>query len=122
MFLTVAAAVILYVARVGLRAVSNRAAAATTATMLPAKSASSRRQVRPFPIPYVSQSSGVEHDPNSVDLGAKAASTWIQKDCSHEIDYPRLKTEVRGFWTDSDLYLLFISPVHRTEPLVARRQ
>ena len=28
------------------------------------------------------------------------------------MDYPRLKTEVRAFWTDTDLYLLFILSVH----------
>ena len=36
----------------------------------------------------------------------------MEKDCAHQIDYPRLRTEVRGFWTDSDLYLLFISPYY----------
>jgi len=62
-----------------------------------------------FSIPHVSQAPELSSDPNSATW-AKAGSTWIQKDCSHEIDYPGLKTEVRGFWTDSDLYLLFISP------------
>ena len=62
-----------------------------------------------FSIPYVSQAPELNTDPHSATW-AKAASTWIQKDCSHEIDYARLKTEVRSFWTDSDLYLLFISP------------
>ncbi|MGB7845818.1 MAG: carbohydrate-binding family 9-like protein [Candidatus Acidiferrum sp.] len=62
-----------------------------------------------FSIPYVSHAPELNTDPNSVTW-TTAASTWIQKDCSHETDYARLKTEVRGFWTDSDLYLLFISP------------
>src|SRR5204863_374130 len=63
----------------------------------------------------------VRRDPNvakAPDLNTKtnsetwshAAYTWIEKDCTQQIDYPKLKTEVRGFWTDSDLYLLFISP------------
>jgi hypothetical protein len=62
-----------------------------------------------FSIPYVSGDPELNTDPGSATW-AKAASTWIVKDCSHEIDYPKLKTEVRGFWTDSDLYLLFICP------------
>jgi hypothetical protein len=60
-------------------------------------------------IPYISQAPDLNTDPSS-PTWSKGASTWILKDCSHEIDYPGLKTEVRAFWTDSDLYLLFISP------------
>ena len=40
----------------------------------------------------------------------KATSAWIVKDCSRTLDYPKLKTEVKGFWTDTDLYLLFVCP------------
>jgi len=32
------------------------------------------------------------------------------KDCSKVMDYPDLKTEIKGFWSDTDLYLLFICP------------
>ncbi len=39
-----------------------------------------------------------------------AATTWISMDCSKSMDYPKLKTEVRAFWTDTDLYLLFVCP------------
>jgi hypothetical protein len=39
-----------------------------------------------------------------------AALASISKDCSRQIDYPKLKTEIRAFWTDSDLYLLFRCP------------
>lgn len=39
-----------------------------------------------------------------------AAVAWISKDCSKSVDYPKLKTEVRAFWTDTDLYLLFTCP------------
>lgn len=39
-----------------------------------------------------------------------AAVQWISKDCSRQIDYPNIKTEIRGFWTDTDLYLLFHCP------------
>jgi hypothetical protein len=62
-----------------------------------------------FSIPYVSQAPELDTDPHSATW-AKAASTWIAKDCSKEVDYPKLKTEVRAFWTSSDLYLLFICP------------
>ncbi|MBV9301170.1 MAG: carbohydrate-binding family 9-like protein [Acidobacteriaceae bacterium] len=39
---------------------------------------------------------------------AAAESMW--KDCTHPIDYPHLKTEIRAFWTDTDLYFLFRCP------------
>jgi len=38
------------------------------------------------------------------------AATEISKDCSRVIDYPKIRTEVRGFWTDTHLYLLFRCP------------
>jgi hypothetical protein len=62
-----------------------------------------------FTVPHVGQAQELNTDPDS-PTWAYTASTWITKDCTHQIDYPQLKTEVRGFWTDSDLYLLFISP------------
>ncbi len=41
----------------------------------------------------------------------KAASvTSISKDCSHVVDYPKFASKVRGFWTDTHLYLLFECP------------
>src|SRR5262245_31115873 len=39
-----------------------------------------------------------------------ARSAVVVRDCTRTLDYPDLKTEVRGFWTDTDLYFLFISP------------
>jgi hypothetical protein len=62
-----------------------------------------------FSIPHVAQAPNLNTDPNSATW-SHAASAWIEKDCSQQVDYPKLKTEVRGFWTDSDLYLLFVSP------------
>src|SRR2546430_2182122 len=62
-----------------------------------------------FSIPHVAQAPDLNTDPNSATW-SRAASAWIEKDCSQKIDYPKLKTEVRAFWTDSDLYLLFVSP------------
>src|SRR5205807_4314501 len=60
-----------------------------------------------FSIPYVAQPPQLNTHPHSATW-AHAASTWIEKDCTHQLDYPKLKTEVRAFWTSSDLYLLFI--------------
>ena len=48
-------------------------------------------------------------DPRSPEW-RNASSAWIVKDCSRTLDYPNLKTEVRGFWTDTDLHLLFVCP------------
>jgi hypothetical protein len=62
-----------------------------------------------FSVPYLPRAEKLNTDPRSATW-AHAASTWIARDCTHQIDYPKLKTEVRGFWTDTDLYLLFISP------------
>jgi hypothetical protein len=39
-----------------------------------------------------------------------AAAQFMSKDCTRQIDYPNIRTEIRGFWTDSDLYLLFRCP------------
>ena len=62
-----------------------------------------------FSIPHLAKALELNTDPHSATW-SHAASAWIVKDCSQKIDYPKLKTEVRAFWTDSDLYLLFISP------------
>jgi hypothetical protein len=47
---------------------------------------------------------------SSAALWKKAAKATIVKDCTHVVDYPELDSEVRGFWTDHDLYLLFRCP------------
>ena len=62
-----------------------------------------------FSIPYVPQAQELNTDPGS-PIWSRASSTWIEKDCTHQIGYGKLKTEVHGFWTDSDLYLLFVCP------------
>jgi hypothetical protein len=62
-----------------------------------------------FSVVHVSQSPELNTDPHS-PTWAHASATGIARDCSRQIDYAKIKTEVRGFWTDSDLYLLFISP------------
>jgi hypothetical protein len=63
----------------------------------------------PFTIPYHSDSPELTTDPESPPW-RKAAETVIEKDCSRTVSYHELRTEVRGFWTDGDLYLLFICP------------
>lgn len=60
-------------------------------------------------VPYVASAPELNTDPHSATW-AHAASAWIEKDCTQVVDYPKLKTEVRGFWTDTDLYLLFVAP------------
>jgi len=62
-----------------------------------------------FSIPHRPSAGALGTDPKAAVWG-QASSAWIVKDCSRTIDYPDLKTEVRGFWTDTDLYLLFICP------------
>jgi hypothetical protein len=62
-----------------------------------------------FSIPHVAKAPDLNTDPHSA-AWSHAASAWITKDCSQKLDYPRLRTEVRAFWTDDDLYLLFVSP------------
>jgi hypothetical protein len=60
-------------------------------------------------VPHLAKAPELNTDSHSATW-SHAGSSWIVKDCTHQLDYPKLKTEVRAFWTDSDLYLLFISP------------
>ncbi|MEW5978978.1 MAG: carbohydrate-binding family 9-like protein [Acidobacteriota bacterium] len=62
-----------------------------------------------FSIPHSQVKTELNTDPAS-PLWSGAASTWILKDCSRELEYPDLKTEVKAFWTNEDLYFLFICP------------
>jgi hypothetical protein len=62
-----------------------------------------------FSIPHSKSSPELNTNPRSATW-KKAKSAWIVKDCSRTLDYPDLKTEVKAFWTDTDLYMLFISP------------
>ena len=82
------------------------------ATSLPAQAEEPCQVTFPtatFSIPHVASAPELNTDPHS-PVWSRAASASIDKDCTHKIDYPKLKTEVRGFWTDSDLYLLFTCP------------
>jgi hypothetical protein len=60
-------------------------------------------------IPYAKKGADLNTDPSS-PTWSKTRAAVIVKDCTHVIDYPDLKTEVRGFWTSTDLYLLFSCP------------
>ena len=62
-----------------------------------------------FTIAHVPSSPELNSDPQSA-VWRNAKSAVMTKDCTHTIDYPDLKTEIRGFWTDTDLYLLFVCP------------
>ena len=62
-----------------------------------------------FSVPYRRTAPPLSADPKSA-IWDGSASTSIEKDCTHESSYPDLKTDVRGFWTDTDLYLLFRCP------------
>ncbi len=46
----------------------------------------------------------------SSDPWRNAAAQSMSRDCSRQIDYPNLKSTIRAFWTDSDLYILFECP------------
>jgi len=48
-------------------------------------------------------------DPQA-DIWKSAAAQSMSKDCSLQIDYPNITTEIRAFWTDTDLYILFRCP------------
>jgi hypothetical protein len=60
-----------------------------------------------FSVAHVKSAKDLNTDPRS-PAWKKAKAAWMTKDCSRTIDYPDLKTEIRGFWTDTDLYLLFV--------------
>jgi len=48
-------------------------------------------------------------DPRS-PMWRQSRSAAMVRDCSRSLDYPDLRTEIRGFWTETDLYFLFICP------------
>lgn len=62
-----------------------------------------------FTIQYVKGRPALTLD-ESAGIWKQASSQWMSKDCSRQIDYSSLKTEVKAFWTDTDLYLFFRCP------------
>jgi len=69
------------------------------------------RPTATFSVPHVAGDPPLEADPAS-PVWRNAGTTAISKDCSKQIDYPELRSEVRSFWTDTHLYLLFSCPYH----------
>lgn len=67
------------------------------------------RPTATFSIPHAPSGGALSTDPKS-SLWRRSHSASIAKDCTRTLDYPDLKTEVRAFWTDSELYLLFVCP------------
>jgi hypothetical protein len=60
-------------------------------------------------IAHVPGAPDLSTDPGA-DVWKGARSARITRDCSRSTGYPDLATEVRGFWTDTDVYFLFICP------------
>jgi len=69
------------------------------------------RPTATFQTPHVTGNPALNADPAS-PVWRSAGTGYISKDCSKQIDYPALRTEVRSFWTDTHLYLLFTCPYH----------
>ena len=62
-----------------------------------------------FTVKHVKGNPPLTDDP-AAKLWRKAAVQTMDKDCQREIVYPKLKTEIRAVWTDTDLYVLFRCP------------
>jgi hypothetical protein len=62
-----------------------------------------------FSVPHRKSAPDLNSDPNSA-LWKKVHIARMSKDCSRTIDYSDLTTEIRAFWTDQDLFILFICP------------
>jgi hypothetical protein len=60
-----------------------------------------------FTIKHRPSAGDLNTDPNS-PLWRRAQSATIVKDCSRQISYPNVKSEVKAFWTPTDVYFLFI--------------
>jgi hypothetical protein len=60
-------------------------------------------------IPHVAGAPALSTDP-STDVWRRAQAASIVRDCTRTTGYPDLATEVRGFWTDTDVYFLFVCP------------
>ncbi len=60
-------------------------------------------------IPLREGSPPLNTDPES-STWKNVPSAWMINDCTRTIDYPKLRTEMRAFWTDQYFYVLFICP------------
>ncbi len=62
-----------------------------------------------FTVKHVRGNPALTLNPNA-GIWKRAASRTMDKDCTHTTEYKNLKTEIRAFWTDTNLYLLFECP------------
>jgi hypothetical protein len=62
-----------------------------------------------FTIQHVDGSPELSLDPSAAPWKSASVQS-MDKDCSRQIAYPDIKTKIRAFWTDSDLFLLFRCP------------
>jgi MFS transporter, ACS family, glucarate transporter len=60
-------------------------------------------------VPHVSTAPSLSLNP-AAPAWSKATAVRMDHDCARLVDYPNIATEIRGFWTDSSLYLLFKCP------------
>ena len=87
-------------------------AAIALAAVLPAFSqepCSVQQPTVSFTIRHVKGNPALSLNRNS-SVWKHAASQSTYKDCSRQIDYPNITTEIRAFWTHTDLYILFRCP------------
>ena len=68
-----------------------------------------RQPTAVFTIKYVTGDPALTLDPEA-EAWKNAASQSMDKDCTREMAYKNLTTEIRAFWTDKNLYLLFRCP------------
>ena len=62
-----------------------------------------------FAIHWVAGQPGLSLDPDN-GVWKSLPPQQMSKDCSRQIDYPKIETGIKAFWTDTDLYLLFRCP------------
>lgn len=62
-----------------------------------------------FAIHHVAGHPELSLNPNSV-VWRHADAQQMSRDCTRKVDYPETRSEIRSFWTDTDLYFLFRCP------------
>src|SRR6476661_11182579 len=62
-----------------------------------------------FVVEHVAGKPALSVNPDS-EPWRNARSQVMIKDCSREVEYRNLRTHIRSFWTDTDLYFLFTCP------------
>jgi hypothetical protein len=67
------------------------------------------RPTAEFSVAHIPGAPDLSTNPGA-DVWKNANATRIVRDCSRTTDYADLVTEVRGFWTDTEVYFLFVCP------------